>query len=68
MNISGFVKEEVFERKDLDYDNFLCLYFSYLFNLEKNKYEWGGEMLLCQENGHVKQREIAEIIQLFFSG
>jgi hypothetical protein len=40
MNISGFVKEEVFERKDLDYDNFLCLYFSYLFNLEKNKYEW----------------------------
>jgi hypothetical protein len=41
MNISGFVKEEVFERKDLDYDNFLCLYFSYLFNLEKNKYEWG---------------------------
>jgi hypothetical protein len=28
----------------------------------------GGEMLLCQENGHVKQREIAEIIQLFFSG
>ena len=25
------------------------------------------KMVLCQENGHVKQREIAEFIQLPFS-
>jgi hypothetical protein len=24
-------------------------------------------VVLCQENGHVKQREIAELMQLFFS-
>jgi hypothetical protein len=26
------------------------------------------KMVLCQENGHVKQREIAELRQLLFSG
>jgi hypothetical protein len=25
-------------------------------------------LVLCQENGHVKQREIAELRQLLFSG
>jgi hypothetical protein len=25
-------------------------------------------LVLCQENGHVKQREIAEFMQLLFSG
>jgi (p)ppGpp synthase/HD superfamily hydrolase len=26
-----------------------------------------GELVLCQENGHIKQREIAELRQLLFS-
>jgi hypothetical protein len=29
--------------------------------------EWMMNMVLCQENGHIKQREIAELKQLLFS-
>ena len=36
--------------------------------LQKQPYIYNGkELVLCQENGHVKQREIAEFIQLPFS-
>ncbi len=34
----------------------------------KDKVNFKLYVVLCQENGHVKQREIAEFRQLLFSG